>query len=986
MDTLELNRPHGFLLWRGKKSAVLSPADLPVGQEMEVATAGERFGVAVLGQPARMLASEADRKEYFESHRVWPREREAWWPDAARFNVYPVERFEPYSKIQKDAGPRWEPAAEGCPECLNEGGGWCRLHETVAPEGMKCADFELVEDWRGAKEDEVPYEKYEENGEWCVRKADTKEVLHCYPTEGEADRYLAALRINVEAAEKADEKDKPAMVECPKCGKFYPEGTEECPHCGAEVGEKSIEGLAKHLAKKHPDGEGFFTACMADESVQGYDEEVRAAVCAKAHKIALGKWPAEKLKDEKGLVKQMELKDEEITRLAARIAELESKELLDARANAVRSAFNAMFNRVPGAPTPDMWARDVDDEGFVIVESMGKTYKVSYRETPDGYEFAPVTKWQEIEMIWRDKAAKFDESEWSGDAAQWDSAEAYCKDCLLDFNDGGEKVKGLCKLPYRKPGSGKPNKAALRAIAGGARGINAVEKPEGVSDEAFRSQVAAAKRRLRGWWPDAFDKEPPDSLKARGEGRGDGGEPQGDGGADVCVCPKCGAESPHEKGDPCTGQKCPKCGASMTGSSDGKVKGQKEPKGAAAVAPDSEKAGRRLRKPMLQRLKDAYETLKEVLGWAQYEDEEPQLLSLFKGDSGFATVKSASGDPWVVTWTTNAFRDRDDEIFSTEGLERYVAEAEKSGNRGRYNLWHVPGTEFAEVKAQAVVGRFLVEAGPYLGTEVGRAAKRFFMEFPDGHPVHAPEGWGCSPEFRYLPEERRKGVFETFWITDRAVLPRLAAANVRTRGGVAMAMTDKQRALFEEALGEEQVERLVEEAEGETRKHEEAGVAFKEATPEDDMAEKKVDLVKVAEKLKALAGQAEGDLKAALTEIAGLLDGSEEEPKEEEKEIDLEVLAAEIAKHFDVQLEPLGEMAASQKALADEVQAMKAELAAVRRDEDKRKQHEIPRFTLSLERKASEAAETALEGDDELLKAKPREAAGKSPASHFFGG
>jgi DNA repair exonuclease SbcCD ATPase subunit len=52
---------------------------------------------------------------------------------------------------------------------------------------------------------------------------------------------------------------------------------------------------------------------------------------------------------------------------------------------------------------------------------------------------------------------------------------------------------------------------------------------------------------------------------ARGQGKGVGEEPQGDGGASECVCPKCGAEASHEKGVPCSEQKCPKCGATMGG-------------------------------------------------------------------------------------------------------------------------------------------------------------------------------------------------------------------------------------------------------------------------------------------------------------------------------------------------------------------------------------------------------------------------------------
>jgi hypothetical protein len=53
--------------------------------------------------------------------------------------------------------------------------------------------------------------------------------------------------------------------------------------------------------------------------------------------------------------------------------------------------------------------------------------------------------------------------------------------------------------------------------------------------------------------------------KERGEGQGTGGERQGDGGADECVCPKCGATIEHEKGMPCSKVDCPECGATMEG-------------------------------------------------------------------------------------------------------------------------------------------------------------------------------------------------------------------------------------------------------------------------------------------------------------------------------------------------------------------------------------------------------------------------------------
>lgn len=61
------------------------------------------------------------------------------------------------------------------------------------------------------------------------------------------------------------------------------------------------------------------------------------------------------------------------------------------------------------------------------------------------------------------------------------------------------------------------------------------------------------------------------NTKARGEGRGTGSSTQGDGGAEYCVCSKCGYAQKHVRSSagksvPCTKIKCPECGATLKGS------------------------------------------------------------------------------------------------------------------------------------------------------------------------------------------------------------------------------------------------------------------------------------------------------------------------------------------------------------------------------------------------------------------------------------
>lgn len=97
----------------------------------------------------------------------------------------------------------------------------------------------------------------------------------------------------------------------------------------------------------------------------------------------------------------------------------------------------------------------------------------------------------------------FDTSDWDGSASQWDTPEAYCRDCLIDENTGDEKTKDKCHLPYRKPGSSAINKNALRTMATG-RGLAAVNASK------------EAKRKAANWiiskWQAAFGRPAPESI------------------------------------------------------------------------------------------------------------------------------------------------------------------------------------------------------------------------------------------------------------------------------------------------------------------------------------------------------------------------------------------------------------------------------------------------------------------------------------------
>ena len=95
-------------------------------------------------------------------------------------------------------------------------------------------------------------------------------------------------------------------------------------------------------------------------------------------------------------------------------------------------------------------------------------------------------------------------ADWEGGAENWDSAEAYCRDALVNENTGDPKdwKKSACHLPVKKDGT--PNHAGMAAAAAalaGARG--GYQGP---------NKKAAAKKLLGMYRTEKMD--PPDSLKA----------------------------------------------------------------------------------------------------------------------------------------------------------------------------------------------------------------------------------------------------------------------------------------------------------------------------------------------------------------------------------------------------------------------------------------------------------------------------------------
>ncbi len=365
----------------------------------------------------------------------------------------------------------------------------------------------------------------------------------------------------------------------------------------------------------------------------------------------------------------------------------------------------------------------------------------------------------------------------------------------------------------------------------------------------------------------------------------------------------------------------------------------------ADMSKPSEKAGRRLASSMLQRLRDAKDALQELMGWAEYADQEPEEELAFDMIKGGIAVKMVGGEPWHLSWSSNSFEDRDGEIFSLNSLEQYVRENEENEVKGWFNLWHIPHTDFAEKRYQAIIGKFLFEAGPYLKDAKGQSALTFFKQYSSGHPDIAPEGWGSSVEYKYLPEERKSKVYEWTWITRTSTLARGAAANVWTKSSQEeFIMNDEQKKAAVALFGEEFTNGLIAQGTTKTKELEDAGVAHKQAT-------------------EVAAVEATPAVVEEVAEVPTIPDATQL----------ITDLAAQMMSNVNEALTPVLTQFQQQIAgLGEQVKTLGEELKALKGDQALKEKVELPRFTFDLIR-ASQAKGTAVPEGDSLKNQKPQE-------------
>lgn len=300
--------------------------------------------------------------------------------------------------------------------------------------------------------------------------------------------------------------------------------------------------------------------------------------------------------------------------------------------------------------------------------------------------------------------------------------------------------------------------------------------------------------------------------------------------------------------------------------------------------------------------------------------------------------KALDGTDWWMQWTTNGFRDREDEIFTTKALQEFVDRHSAEPVKGEFWYRHIPGTKFGTVQWQAMVGRFLVQAGPFDNTPVGAAFKEFFQQYPDGHPVVAPEGWGTSHGYQYQAADRGDGVYEWVDIKESTVLPLRVASNpwsphprIVKRG---VKMNETERKELERIGGTQLVELVLREGEARTKELERVGVGFKGLKDAMAMTMALMDAVEdeaIKEALGEIYAAMEADDEGEMEEMAAA-------PEPEGEELDMAAAAAEaVPPPVEAALPPEIAGAVMEKALSREevadalaavTQTLRSELSA----------------------------------------------------------
>jgi hypothetical protein len=179
--------------------------------------------------------------------------------------------------------------------------------------------------------------------------------------------------------------------------------------------------------------------------------------------------------------------------------------------------------------------------------------------------------------------------------------------------------------------------------------------------------------------------------------------------------------------------------------------------------------------------------------------------------------KVIDGDKWIGWWT-NAFEDREKEIFATKAIGEFIEFQDKKAEHLPLEFWHIPYS-MGEVLWLGMAERIAMAAGTL--NDTGKMFAKYYSEHPE-------KALGMSHGYKW--DDKRKdpdGVYHWFRTAELSFLPLEVAANAYTAWeGVSEMQKEKKDALAE-IVGAEKAEEIVKVAEAKSKELE-ATVRYKE--------------------------------------------------------------------------------------------------------------------------------------------------------------
>lgn len=218
-----------------------------------------------------------------------------------------------------------------------------------------------------------------------------------------------------------------------------------------------------------------------------------------------------------------------------------------------------------------------------------------------------------------------------------------------------------------------------------------------------------------------------------------------------------------------------------------------------------------------------------ALGLSKLTTNIKELQSDVPEAGGFKIYEDQAGNLRWLSLSSNAFEDREGELFTTKALEEAVGYADKTGERGPLLIYHVPGAEVGQCDFQSVVGRFLVESGTFSDTPLGNKAVEYFTNSNEEHQV--------SIGYKYVEGDETDGQYDWLRIKERSVCPYGTAANSWTDFQVVgdnKTMDAKHQEALEKIFGKELTAGIINTAEANTKELEESGTRFKDLEEQEE--------------------------------------------------------------------------------------------------------------------------------------------------------